>query len=323
MTTTDTDMDLRIRTFKASSSFTPGDAFSFSINFGEDVSLPGKFDPVSYMTRLGADVAGKNVLVVCPGNGGLAVAALRAGASTVVALEPRSIYHRALPVVSELADDVIGATFSLRMGDDKPVESFDIVFWAEGLDEVPHPKGLISNVVGSMKKGGTLYLEANLGHQGSLPDSVNAWRPTEEALKEGLIGLAELTFTSELAGRNQTRKIYTITNNTVRIDVLPGSDFKAVDEVEEFTNRVKADLKIPEQPAKVADLAVEGDEQLPVPVLLGPAAQAVADKIKAIIPPQTPGELDSIYEGRVSTPKSNEETKAKIKRSKGTESKSK
>jgi len=65
---------------------------------------------------------------------------------------------------------------------------------------------------------------------------------------------------------------------------------------------------------------------LPAPVSTKPktAAQKVADKIKAIIPTDKPVEddLDSIYEGRASTPKSSKQTKTKPRRVKKGKSKS-
>jgi len=320
MTTTDTDLDLRIRTFKASSSFTPGDICSFSVQFAESVSLPGKYDPVGYMQQLSVDVAGQNVLVVCPGNAGLAVAALRAGASTVVVIEPRPVYHRALPSVSEFASDVIGATFSQRSTNDKLIETFDIVFWTEGLDEVAHPKSLIEQVLSSMQQGGKLYIEPNHGHQaGVLPESINSWRPTREAFVESMKGLADLSIESELEGRSQTRRIYTITNNTPRL----------ADKVQELDKRVQDAMGVvataPTPKAKVAALdtalaaTVEKTEALQAAGILpnvSEKAKGLAAKVASLMTGQEEGEFDSIYEGRASTPKSKKK-KAKTRSRRG------
>jgi predicted transcriptional regulator len=382
MTTTDIDLDLRIRTFKASSSFTPGDACSFSIDFGEDVTLPGRHDPSAYLRRLGVDVTGKNVLVVCPGNAGLAVAALRAGASTVAVLEPRPVYHRAIPEVSTFASEVIGATFSQREIDDELVEAFDVVFWSEGLDEVSHPKSLVQKVLASMLQGSTLYLEVNHGHNGKLPESINAWRPTAAAFKETLEDLGDLEVITELEGRSQTRKIYKIKNNTVRAEVLGGPDYQSADDVQDFAEKIKEEIQKNREDVgqkiepfvskefiqkKILDLSDEEIEEVKkldkerdelaarrvaekfqdldqraqkavddyasaasseekvealdaavkaltkkVGVLQGSKllpdaskkAKGLAAKVTSLITGQEEGELDSIYEGRASTPKS-------------------
>ena len=214
MTITSDDLDLRIRTFKSSSSFTPGDAWSFSIVFDKDLKLPGKYDSDEYIKQLDIDLVGKSVLVVCPGNAGLCVSALKNGASTVVALEPRNIYHHSLLLVSEFASEVIGSTFSQHVKDKNIINNFDIVIWSEGLEDVPHPKSIIKNVIESMKTGSTLYFEVNHGYHGILPESINSWRPTKEAFKESLNSFASLKFTRELAGRGQTRTIHTIMNNS-------------------------------------------------------------------------------------------------------------
>lgn len=335
MTTTDTNLDLRIKTFKASSSFTPGDLCSFSIDFGDGVTLPGKYDPSEYLENLGVSIEGKNVLVVCPGNAGLAVAALRAGASTVVVVEPRRVYHRSLPEVSAFANEIIGATFSHRDADADLVETFDIVFWTEGLDEVVHPKDLVKKVLASMATGSTLYIEVNHGHSGKLPESINCWRPTQAALHETLDELGEFEVITEMEGRSQTRKIYEIKNNTVRVEALDGPDYQSVDDVDDFSKKIreldqKSQSSVEDFAAaattkeKVAALdsaitaGAEAVKTLQSARILPTASakvKALAAKITKIIKPTgEEGEFDMIYEGRASTPKSK---KKKKKRSKG------
>jgi hypothetical protein len=343
MTVTDAELDLRIRTFKASSSFTPGDAFSFKINFNDEAYLPGKFDPAAYLQQLGVDLIDKNVLVVCPGNGGLCVEAIKSGASTVVALEPRNVYHRALPTISGFASDIIGTTFSQKSDAGELVEAFDIVLWPEGLEDVPHPKTLLQKVLGAMKKGGRLFMEVGHGSQGQLVESINSWRPTAEAFKESLSALGDLEFVSELQGRNQTRTIYTIVNNTLRVEVHPGKDFQSVKDIEEFADKLKAHTHKTSEAigqAAVAETVEEKVEALdtavnelaekagalkeagltPTPIL-SDKAKELASKVASVMN-DTPGELDSIYEGRASTPKSNDKKKTKAPRSKKTKPKS-
>ena len=107
-------------------------------------------------------------------------------------------------------------------------------------------------------------------------------------------------------GRAQTRTIYTIRNNTAR---------KAAPKTQKEKN---ADLEA--QIAAVTEttenLIASGHLPTKTPKL-SPAAQAAAEKIKAIITPEE-GEMDSIYEG-ASTPKSKKKkksTKAQAKKPK-------
>jgi hypothetical protein len=308
MTAIETPIEDRLKAFKASSSFTPGDPQSFSIPLSNELDLPGKFDPVSYMEQLQADVLGKNVLVVCPGNGGLCVAALRAGASTVVAIEPRSIYDRALIGVSDFASEVIGATFSRRGIKEEIVEKFDIVFWTEGLDEVAHPKGLFEEAINSLAPKGLFYLEVSHGHHAELPDSTNAWRPKAEAFTATMSRYSTVEIVTVLEGRDQTRKIYTIKDNETRVEETPAeeTDAQVMSEIRESREELAEKLSgfvsddyIDEKILKVEPATEETEATKQTLV------EAAVEKIKKILPVDTsPGEdFDSVYEGRASTPK--------------------
>lgn len=333
----------RIKAFKVSSSFTGGDPQSFSVKLSDEVRLPGKFDPDDYVGRLGTAFADKNVLVVCPGNGGLCVAALRAGASTVVAVEPRSIYNRALAAVSDFTSEVIGASFSSRRPDDKLFEKFDVIFWTEGLDEVQHPKALFEAAIAALAPGGRFFLELAHGRHGVLPESINSWRPSKAAFKETLDGYPSLDLVNQLSGRDQIRVIYELQNNGSGPAQALVQKSEAVDEdVAYFRKNLFGALKVPEsymaetQEEKVETLDAAVNDMvehtkamveaghLPTKVdpdaprhihidmakTAGPrettAAQRLAEQIKGIIPTEAPvhDNLDSIYEGRASTPKS-------------------
>lgn len=334
MTATDS-IDLRIKTFKASSSFTPGDPLSFSIKLSEDVQLPGRYDPDEYLQRLGADLAGKNVLVVCPGNGGLCAAAINAGASTVVALEPRNLYARPLNAVASFTSEVTGTTFSQRSLGEKLVEKFDVAIWPEGVDEIVHPKNAFESVLGALAPGGMLYLELAHAHHGKLPDQINSWRPSKSAFEETLADYASLAVVSELEGRNQIRTIYTIKNTDVRVEVLPGPDYESVEDVQEFADKLKGEIQ--DMRKEHADKATPfvskefvqkeilnlSDEEIAEAKKVTEAreheaARRVAEKIKQIIPTETPSseDFDSVYEGQASTPKSKKKKKTKKKRGK-------
>lgn len=327
MTATES-MELKLKTFKHSSAFTPGDPCSFSIKFNEEHSLPGKYDPVAYIGRLGADLAGKNVLVMCPGNGGLCTAAINAGASTVVALEPRDIYKRAVAAVAEFTSELTGTTFSQRALGEKLVETFDVVFWTEGVDEIPHPKNALESVLGAVAPGGVLYMELSLGHHDKLPESINSWRPSESAFKETIADYPEVQIVGELEGRDQARRIYTLKSNRTKVEVLPGPDYESVEDVREFADKLKDDLKenpktfvskdfVLKEVMKLDDQEIEevkqADKQNEET-----AAQQLAERIKQLMPTDDAVDdgLDELYEERASTPKSKKKTaKKKAKKS--------
>lgn len=335
-------IEFRLKTFKSSSAFTPGDPLSFSIVLNEEHGLPGKFDAGDYIRSLGADAAveDKNVLVVCPGNGGLCVEALKAGASTVVALEPRPLYGQALSAISDFTSEVLGTTFSRRNPGTKLVEKFDVIFWTEGLDEIVHPKGLFSAVVNSLAPGGHLYIEVNHGHHQRLPESINSWRPSEAAFKETLQDYP-VSIVSELSGRNQSRTIYTLQASTeitpdaprhVHIDMAKDAPDTDKETVKQFAERLQEEVKknrqetadkmapfvskdfvqreilklSEEEIAEVAKADAEREQK---------AAERIAERIKGMMPTEKPVDhsLDSVYEGRASTPKSKKGRKSKKK----------
>jgi len=350
MNATDT-LEYRIKAFKSSSSFTPGDPQSFSIALSEDVALPGRFDPLAYVEQFGseANFGDKNVLVVCPGNGGLCVAALRGGASTVVAVEPRTIYDRALTSVSDFASEVIGATFSRRASGERLVEKFDVVFWTEGLDEVAHPKALFEAAIASLAPGGRLFIEVAHGTHGVLPESTNSWRPTKDGFKATIAALGTVALVSELEGRDQVRSIYVVQDNETRVErEIREGRAELAEKMKPFVSddyinekilqkdpvRIPhtafpegyAEAKTEEEKVELLSAAAEALAKqqkalieaghLPTPKT---PAQEMANKIKSMLPTETPvvGDFDSIYEGRASTPKSKKTKKTARQSKKG------
>lgn len=294
----------RIRVFKSSSSFTPGDAFSFSIRFGDDLKLPGKFDPAYYLERLGEDVSGKRVCVVCPGNAGLCVELLRLGAASVVAYEPRSLYQKALLTISEITKEAMGRTFDL----DKTLNQkhkHNLIFWTEGVDDIQDPKELIGLVLGSLACGGTLYLELAHGTNGAVPDSTNSWKPTKDGVAATVAAFAGLKIIGTRDGRNQTRSIYIIRNETrpeekvtAPVAALRGPAPETVDDVQYFVEKLRAGIsEIKQGTPKSPDVA---------PVLPDPPRKAPAVDSQEM----TPEELERFYGDnpdldRGPTPKSN------------------
>ena len=239
MNITDT-IDMRIKAFKASSFFTAGDPYSFSVDLGDGFSLPGKYNPKDYLSRLTMGIEGKNVLVVCPANSGLCLEAIHAGASTVVGFEPRHLYHRPMSTIAEFADELVGTTFIHRTGDADLIEKFDVVIWAEGVDDIPHPKSVFNKVLDAIAPEGTFYLELATGTHDVLPDMTNCWKPSEDAVKETIESYGNFEVISSSVGRNQVRKIFTIVNQDLMAH--PGPDYAAMDEVTEFAAKLKSEL---------------------------------------------------------------------------------
>jgi len=273
MNVTDT-IENRIKSFKASSFFTAGDPYSFSVPLGDGFSLPGKYDPRDYLSQMTMGLEGKSILVVCPANSGLCLEAIHAGASTVVGFEPRHLYHRPMSAIAEFADEIVGATFIHRTGDANLIEKFDVVIWAEGVDDIPHPKSIFDKVFDALAPGGRFYLELATGTHGVLPSTTNCWKPTVEAVKATVESYGEFEIVATSAGRNQTRKIFTIVNNErVRVEALAESDYTTMDDVKELADKIKASL-----PASDTDLDIK------------------ASTPKKIVPEES---LDSVYDHSV------------------------
>jgi hypothetical protein len=201
----------RVQTLKTSSSFTGGDPFSFVVQLEKDVKLPGRHDPAAYLERIGAQLKGKSVCIVCPGNAGLCIEALRAGAAGVLAFEPRPVYQKALQAVAAFSEEVFDEGFATTKSLDK-AGPFDVVIWSEGVDDIQDPKTTIDAVIKSVAPAGVLYLELSHGTAGAVPDRTNSWKPTKDGLIATIKGYSDVRLDGEIDGRNQVRKIYTIKN---------------------------------------------------------------------------------------------------------------
>jgi SAM-dependent methyltransferase len=211
----------QIKAFKQSSAFTSGDALSFSIKFTDALSLPGKFNPETYLTASGIAINGV-VGIVCPGNGGLCVEALHRGAVSVTAFEPRNVYFKALAKVAEFCEAATGKTYSYDTS--RPTlqtAAYDLIIWSEGLDEIRDPAEFFKSVVAGLRPGGTLLIEVAYGAHAALPKNTNSWKPSADNFEATIKGLGNLEIVSKLPGRNQLRSIYTIKNTTAPLAVVP------------------------------------------------------------------------------------------------------
>lgn len=210
VTTNKQPLEDQVKAFKSSSAFTPGDALSFSIKINNLLSLPGRHDPAAYMGSLMNELSGK-VAVICPGNGGLCIEALRRGAESVAAFEPRSVYHKALSKIAEFYQEANGRTFGVnnsRLGLNQA--SFDTIFWTEGLDEIQNPEALFDDVLAALKPGGRLFIEVSHGNHGPMPKVTNSWKPSIASFESTIKKVNDLSITSKKPGRNQLRIIYEI-----------------------------------------------------------------------------------------------------------------
>lgn len=268
----------RVQAFKTSSSFSGGDPFSFSISLDKDLKLPGRHDPVDYLKRLDADLKDKTVCVVCPGNGGLCVEALRAGAASVSAFELRSVYYKSLKAVSAFTKETLGREIDV-LGALKP-NYFDVVIWSEGVDDIRDPSLVIESAIKSIAPGGVLYLEVAHGTAGAVPERTNSWKPSKDGLLATLGAYPSLKVSSETDGRNQVRKIYTVKDIRLPVATIPAGvpaptvevlsappEFDTSD-VEYFRTKLMAGIaKMREQEQPKADV------EQPAPVAADPASE--------------------------------------------------
>ena len=210
-----------IETFRQSSSFTPGDAFSFQIRLSKDVSLPGRHDPAEYLDGLSVRVHGR-VAVICAGNGGLCIELLSRGADDVIAFDTRNQYFNALESISGFHQDLNERSFSaVRDFPDESFGEFDQIFWAEGLEEIRDPVGPLECIIERLAPGGRLYLELWHGTHDADPQSINSWLPTEEAFEETIGRNSDRSIVAKLGGRNSKRKIYVIEKSGIRLTQEP------------------------------------------------------------------------------------------------------
>lgn len=211
MTTTNKQpLDQQIKEFRQSSSFTPGDALSFSVKFTETLSLPGRHDPATYLQLDHHDLTGR-VAIVCPGNGGLCVEALKRGFTSVDAFEPRNVYHKSIAKVAEFCKAILNKTYSYSTSKGSLDQGrYDLIIWSEGLDEIRDPATLFRGALEALKPGGAIYVEVSHGTHTSLPKSTNAWRPSIDSFESTIKSIGDLTIESRRPGRNQLRVIYEI-----------------------------------------------------------------------------------------------------------------
>jgi len=231
-----------VQQFTKSSAYQFGDRTGFAINLSEGITLPGKCSPAGYLDSLGLDKLPEKVMVICAGNGGLAVECFARGAKQVVAVEPRSRFSHGVKGVARL----LGTLWRLnkkhdcalvwhphwpKVGRDQGLKDFDLILWPEGVEEITTPKSTFQAVADCLAPGGKLVVElAHGNHQ--WVEKINSWRPTGHAVNDMAEAIFDGKPTSTQAGRNATMRIYTLT--------LPG---KKVDTKAEAKKAAEADAE--------------------------------------------------------------------------------
>lgn len=203
--------------FVRSSSFRHGDALSFQVPLVPGVvNLPGRHSPAAYLDALGVYQAPARVLVVGAGNGGLAVECANRGATQLVAVETRAAFAQALRHIQEL--------FTARWQSSVPARSltvitqapyfaearqFDLILWPEAVDKIKQPPVALKELDSYLAPGGKLFIEVMHGPHGWVP-KINSWKPTVDALHQGLSEVFGSSWTRSIPGRAANRTIYLI-----------------------------------------------------------------------------------------------------------------
>lgn len=253
MSATKLDLATEVNKFRRSSAFTPGDPFSFSITLTEQIKLPGKFNPSSYLNGLSLPIPDR-VAVICPGNGGLCVELLRRGAKEVVGFEPRNQYFTALTRISEFCRDALGRTFRVELRVPAAVEEqFDLILWPEGLEEIRDPLQPLYDTINALRSGGRLLIEVAHGPHGASPPRINSWRPGQQAFIDTVQINKDCKHTRTIKGRNASRVIHEIVSvadgdffmpaqpgaEEAKVEPLDGSP---VDDINYFSESLKKAL---------------------------------------------------------------------------------
>jgi hypothetical protein len=227
----------------ASSKFTGGNPLSFKITLDEGASLPGRYDPAEYLDGLGlTNFSGMTVVIVCAGNGGLVAEAIKRGAKLALSCEPRFHYHQSLPVVLGMISKPEGVKTGYLPSWPRGDEQADLVIWPDGLQDSRHPRMILRKVFSMLKPGGAAYIEAVIGGMNKPGETVNTWKPTQDALESTLLDEApEFSLEKVGPGRLTNRVIYRVCEPTfVVVEALGGPEMTTLEDVIEVQEKIKA-----------------------------------------------------------------------------------
>jgi len=273
--------------FAGSSMYRYGDAGSFRVPISPGVELPGSESPLLYMDRIGCSAVSGRILVIAPANGGLVSACFARGATEVVAIEYRTRFHGVIDTVLQLVAkgrSVDGKTTNWRVlsglpgGDDwsEQLGQFDLVVWAEGVDEISEPKRIFKGVASCVAPGGKLIAEVYHGSNNWV-DRINSWRPTGDAMLEAAQECFGACWTHKLPARRGNGMIYNLTKKAKAAEVAP----KKVEPKKETPEVAPKKVEPTPAPKKVSEVKKEKVVERPKKTPEAP----VAKKQEEIVPP--------------------------------------
>lgn len=180
------------RAFERSSTYRYGDRTAFSIRLAPDVVLRGPNSAAAYLDSLGLETLPEQVMIVCPGNGGLVTECYLRGAKRVITVETRTRFQRTLRTVMRLQEQLWATQgtddLSYRLVDrweqvseNDGFRDVDLILWPEGLEEITHPKKTFAALASALNPGGKLFVEVQHGKH-KWVEKINSWRPSEHAM---------------------------------------------------------------------------------------------------------------------------------------------
>jgi len=205
------DIAAAVAKFAQSSAYRYGDNLCFQVPVTKEHVLPGRHDPLDYITDF--KTPGR-AAVICPGNGGMIAALFLQGATEVVAIEPRGRFHEPLKAVMKLFIEAnpgkqveVFTEFPTAKEHLKKTGTFDSILWFEGADEIGDPS-LIHLLAQMLKPNGRLKIELPHGTSVHTTGKINNWRPTAECWRAHVEQVAKCG--AQHPGRLGTTKTYVI-----------------------------------------------------------------------------------------------------------------
>ena len=246
--------------FAKSSAYRFGDPLGFSVCLHKDVTLPGKESPALYLDSLGLKKLPEKVMIVCPGNGGLAAECFRRGAKNVIALEPRDRFHEPLKQVFALLSKgwmlENKRKFSRRIVVDWPLSdgaqeqngNQDLILWPEAVEEFTLPKAIFNSLGACLAEGGKLIVELMHGRHAWV-ERINSWKPDSDAISTMAQDVFGRHWTGKQPGRRSGRAIYTLEKAKVPEATEPAKKTRKKKKKKKKATK-KVTKKAPEKKAK-------------------------------------------------------------------------
>ena len=213
------ELQAEVVRLKDASIFRYGDPNTFAVRLlPDEVELPGPSNPALYLklfgNKLGVSLPkDAHVAVVGAGNCGLVAEALNAGATKVIAIEPRARFKPATDHICSMLrscyPDADISTFLGWPGDSADLGPLDMILWPEGLDETPTPLDHARSLLKLLKPVGLLIVEVPHGSVTTFGGRVNSFRPTAECWA-GLVKHLGAKSEASAPGRTGSSTLYKI-----------------------------------------------------------------------------------------------------------------